>query len=127
MGTRSIRPARGKGAFDVSSLGLARKAAYVGAGAGLTVFALIGLLPGSFLGGSIGLGIAKALLGSPVSSALLPRVIVGLSMLLGVIISGIVFVVCGTMVGWVMGNMMGAIPVRAYFTGRGQAKKDDGK
>ncbi len=83
----------------MNTLGLSRKAAYVGAGAGLALFVIIGLLPGSFLGGTMGLSIAGALLGSPVSSALLPRVIVGLSMLFGVMVTGVAFVACGTVVG----------------------------
>ena len=110
----------------MNTFGLSKKAAYVGAGAGLTLFVITGLLPGSFLGGTMGLSIAGALLGSPVSSALLPRVIVGLSMLLGVMVTGVAFVACGTVVGWAMGNMLGAVPVRAYFTGSGQSKKTKG-
>jgi hypothetical protein len=92
----------------------------------LALFVITGLLPGSFLGGTMGLSIAGALLGSPVSSGLLPRVIVGVSMLLGIMVTGVAFVACGTIAGWVMGNLLGAVPVRAYFTGSGQSKKTKG-
>jgi hypothetical protein len=37
---------------------IARKTAYIGAGAGLVLFALFGLMPGSLLGGAMGLNIA---------------------------------------------------------------------
>jgi hypothetical protein len=102
---------------------MAKKAAYVGAGAGVALFAVIGLLPGSLIGGSVGIKIAGVLFGSPVSSQLLPRVTIAVSMLLGVFLSGTLFVVCGTITGWVMGSMIDAFPVFAYFTGRKKAKK----
>ena len=37
---------------------LSRKAAYIGAGAGLVLFAIFGLLPGSLLGGAAGIKFA---------------------------------------------------------------------
>ncbi len=82
---------------------MARKMAYIGAGAGLVLFAVIGLLPGSFIGGVIGLNIAGGLFGSPVTSALLPRLIVGMSMLIGVLVSGVVFISGSVSVGWLIG------------------------
>jgi hypothetical protein len=100
-----------------------RNAAYIGAGAGLALFAIIGLLPGSLIGGSMGINIAGALFGLPLKSHLLTRAIVALSMLTGVFIAGSVFVACGTMIGWAMGSVIDAVPLRAYFTGRGKAKK----
>ena len=44
---------------------IARKTAYIGAGAGLVLFALFGLLPGSLLGGAMGINIAGWLFGLP--------------------------------------------------------------
>lgn len=79
------------------------KLTYVGAGMGLVLFALFGLLPGSFLGGVMGLNIAGLLFGYPVTSEILPRVIVALSMLIGVMVSGLLFIVAGTTVGWLLG------------------------
>lgn len=108
----------------MSSIGLAKKAGYIGAGAGLTLFAIIGLLPGSFFGGSVGLSIAGGLFGSPVSPGLMSRVIVAAAMLLGVLITGIVFVVGGTVIGWTMGNMVEGLPMFAYFTGGKKTKKN---
>lgn len=88
---------------------IAKKMAYIGAGAGLVLFAILGLLPGSFLGGVVGLNIAGSLFGMPVSSALLPRLIVGISMLLGVLVSGIIFVSGATVTGWLIGYMIDSL------------------
>jgi len=88
---------------------MAKKMAYIGAGAGLVLFAVIGLLPGSFIGGVIGLNIAGSMFGMPVSSALLPRLIVGLSMLLGVLVSAVIFVAGSTVAGWLLGCLIDAV------------------
>jgi hypothetical protein len=73
------------------------------------LFAVLGLLPGSFLGGVVGLNIAGSLFGMPVSSALLPRLIVGISMLLGVLVSGIIFISGATVAGWLIGYVIDAL------------------
>ena len=87
----------------------AKKGLYIGTGVGLVLFALIGLLPGSFIGGVLGLKIASAIYGTPVGIALLPRLIVGACMLFGIIISGIVFVVGTSLIGWLAGYMVDAV------------------
>ncbi len=84
----------------------AKRMAYIGAGAGVVLFAVIGLLPGSFLGGVIGLNIAGSLFGMPVDSVLLPRLIVGIFMLFGVLISGIIFIMGSTVIGWLVGYLI---------------------
>lgn len=88
---------------------MAKRGLYIGAGAGLVMFAIIGLLPGSFIGGVIGLNIAGSIFGLPLSASLLPRIIVGASMVLGVIISGVVFVVGASLLGWLIGYVVDAI------------------
>ena len=88
---------------------MAKKGLYIGAGAGLVLFAIIGLLPGSFLGGVVGLHIAGSIFGTPVGSALLPRLIVGVSMVLGIFIAGVVFVVGTSLLGWLIGHAVDAI------------------
>jgi len=90
---------------------MAKKAAYLGAGVGLALFAIVGLLPGSFLGGVIGLNIAGSLFGTPLTSTLVTRVIVGLSMLLGIFVSCLIFVVGSTTLGWLIGNLIDSIRV----------------
>jgi Mg/Co/Ni transporter MgtE len=87
----------------------ARKAAYIGAGAGLVLFAVAGLLPGSFIGGVVGLNIAGALFGMPVSSSILPRLIVGVSMLLGVFVSAMIFITASSLAGWLLGCVIDAL------------------
>jgi hypothetical protein len=44
-------------------------------------------------------------------------------MLLGVFISGIIFVACGAMTGWMIGNLIGVFSERAYFTGSDSGKR----
>lgn len=88
---------------------ISKKATYAGAGIGLVLFAIFGLLPGSFLGGVMGLNIAGLVLGTPVSSGVFPRVIVGLSMLVGVLASGIIFVFSASLTGWLFGTAIDTV------------------
>lgn len=97
----------------------ARKMAYAGAGAGLVLFGLFGLLPGSLIGGALGLNIAGSLFGLPVSSALLPRLIVGASMLLGIVVSAMVFIVGLASLGSVIGCVMDSLKVGKTVEAKG--------
>jgi len=85
---------------------IARKTAYIGAGAGLVLFALFGLMPGSLLGGAMGINIAGWLFGLPLQPGLVARVIVLASMLLGVLVAGIVMVTATSTVGWLVGKAL---------------------
>lgn len=87
----------------MKTYGMTKTMAYIGAGMGLVLFAVVGLLYGSFLGGILGLNIAGTLFGMPVPSALAARLIVGLSMLMGVLAAGIVFIAGSTILGWLVG------------------------
>jgi hypothetical protein len=86
-----------------------KKLAYMGAGCGVVLFAVFGLLPGSFLGGAMGLNIAGIIFGTPVGSGLLPRMIVAASMLAGVMVSGLMFIMASTTLGWLGGTAADAI------------------
>lgn len=86
-----------------------KKAVYIGAGAGLVLFAFMGFLPGSFIGGVIGLKIAGSIVGIPLEATLLPRLIVGACMLFGIVIAGMVFVVSASLLGWAAGYAIGAV------------------
>jgi len=86
-----------------------QNAMYVGAGAGVVLFAVFGLMPGSFLGGVMGLSIAGALSGGPATPGILSRIIVSISMLTGVLASGLLFTVAGTTIGWLVGVVVDAI------------------
>ena len=84
----------------------ARKAAYIGAGAGLILFALFGLLPGSLLGGAAGIKFAGMMFSLPLEAGIVSRVIVLASMLIGVMVSGITIVTATSTTGWLLGSMM---------------------
>jgi len=85
---------------------ISRKTAYIGAGAGLVLFALFGLMPGSLMGGAAGINIAGWLFGLPLQPGLLSRVIVLSSMLVGVLVAGIVMVTATSTVGWLVGKVL---------------------
>lgn len=84
---------------------LSKKLTYIGAGIGMVLFALMGLLPGSLLGGAMGLNIVGALFGYPVTSGILQRLIVAASMLVGVTVAGIIFVAGTSIAGWLLGTL----------------------
>ena len=83
---------------------IAKKGAYIGAGAGLVLFAIFGLLPGSLLGGAAGINVAGWLFGLPLEPGLISRAIVLISMLVGVLVAGIVIVTATTTIGWLAGR-----------------------
>ncbi len=85
---------------------IARKTAYIGAGAGLVLFALFGLMPGSLLGGAMGINVAGWLFGLPLQPGLLARVIVLASMLIGVLVAGIAIVTASSTIGWLIGKAL---------------------
>jgi hypothetical protein len=86
-----------------------KKLAYMGAGCGVVLFAVFGLLPGSFLGGVMGLNISVILFGAPVSAGLVQRMIVAASMVVGVMVSGTMFIMASTTLGWLVGTIVDAI------------------
>ncbi len=85
---------------------ISRKAAYVGAGSGLALFAIFGLLPGSLLGGAAGVKLAGMLFGLPLDPGIISRVIVLSSMLVGVLVAGIAIVTATSAAGWLLGRMV---------------------
>ncbi len=85
---------------------LSRKSAYIGAGAGLVLFSIFGLLPGSLLGGAAGIKFAGMLLGFPLDPGVLSRIIVLASMLVGVLVSGIAIITATSASGWIMGRVL---------------------
>jgi hypothetical protein len=96
----------------------AKMMGYMGVGVGLVLFAVLGLLPGSLLGGIVGLNIAGAIFGFPVQSAIIPRIIVGLSMIVGVLVSATIFIAGSTSAGWLIGIVIDYLnvdhPVEAH-------------
>ena len=88
---------------------MAKKGLYVGTGAGLVLFALVGLLPGSLIGGVIGLKVIGSIFGSPLGSAILPRIMLALSMVTGVMVSATVCLLGSGMIGYSMGFLMDSV------------------
>jgi len=82
---------------------VAKNLAYVGAGIGLTLFALFGLLHGSLMGGILGLQVSGVIFGSPVEPGVLQRVIVALGMLMGILLAAVVCVIGSATLGYVIG------------------------
>jgi len=93
---------------------MARKGAYIGAGAGLVLFAIFGLLPGSLLGGAAGINIAGWLFGLPLEPGLISRAIVLISMLVGVLVAGIAIVTASSTVGWLVGSLVDSAAAKAH-------------
>jgi small-conductance mechanosensitive channel len=87
---------------------LSRKAAYIGAGSGLVLFAIFGLLPGSLLGGAAGIKLAGLLFTLPLEPGIVSRMIVLASMLVGVVVSGITIVTATSTTGWLLGRVIDA-------------------
>src|SRR5512142_3017468 len=85
---------------------MAKKGAYLGAGAGLVLFAMFGLLPGSLLGGAAGINVAGWLFGLPLQPGLISRAIVLVSMLVGVLAAGIMVVTATSTAGWLAGRVV---------------------
>jgi len=85
-----------------------RQAAYIGAGAGLVLFSIFGLLPGSLLGGAAGIKFAGLLFTLPLEPGIVARTIVLASMLVGVVVSGITIVTATSTAGWLLGQVIDA-------------------
>jgi hypothetical protein len=83
-----------------------RKTAYIGAGAGIVLFAIFGLLPGSLLGGAAGIKLAGIFFGLPLDPGIFSRAIVLASMLVGIIVSGITIVTATSTIGWLAGRVL---------------------
>ncbi len=84
----------------------AKKGLYVGVGVGLVLFVLAGLLPGSLLGGLVGLKIVEVAFGGPMSHAILPRIILAVCMISGILLSAVVYVLGSGMLGWSAGHVI---------------------
>lgn len=88
---------------------IAKKVGLVGACIGLVLFAVVGILYGSLIGGTMGLAIVNSVLGVAAGATLISRLVVAASMLAGVVVSGIMFVTVCTSAGWLAGYILGAV------------------
>jgi hypothetical protein len=87
---------------------ISRQTAYIGAGSGLVLFAIFGLLPGSLLGGAAGIKFAGMLFGLPLEPGIISGAIVLASMLVGVLVAGIAIVTAVSAAGWLLGRTIEA-------------------
>lgn len=71
----------------------------IGAVVGVVIFLCIGIVPGSFVGGTIGLNMASILFDAPFNPELTPRLIVATSMVIGVLLSALMIVTISALVG----------------------------
>ena len=85
---------------------MANKGLYAGTGVGLVLFLLVGMFPGSLIGGAAGLYISNFIMGGVVDSSLLPRIITALAMVAGVIGSAAFFIIGSSLAGWAAGTTL---------------------
>ncbi len=85
---------------------IARKAALVGTGIGLAMFAVFGLAQGAMVGGVIGLDLINRTMGAA-GETLISRIALAASMLAGILVAGIVFIVVFSAAGWLVGFTAG--------------------
>lgn len=97
---------------------LMKRTGLIGGGIGLALFAVFGLLQGAALGGAAGVSIANHIFGEAtlklLADELLPRIIVVASMLAGVIVSCLVFVVAGACLGVAAGFLLSLLYAPAH-------------
>jgi hypothetical protein len=86
--------------------GFLKRFAYMLAGCGTVLFVIFGLFPGSYPGRTIGVDVARTLLGLPVTSGIYSRWIVAASMALGVMASGIMFITVVATAGWLISTAL---------------------
>jgi hypothetical protein len=82
---------------------VSKNLSYIGAGIGLTLFALFGLLYGSFIGGVIGINVSGAIFGAPVEPGIFPSMIVAVGMLSGILVAAVVCVAGTAALGYLIG------------------------
>lgn len=76
-----------------------KRGIYIGTGAGLLLFVLLGFFPSAMIGGFLGMKLAELILG-PASMGILARILSALSMIGAVVFTGIIFIFGGAYVGY---------------------------
>jgi hypothetical protein len=102
-----------------------KKLAFLAIACVAILFAVFGLFPGSFLGGVMGLNVAGLLLGLPVTSGKLSTVLVAASMVMGVVVSGIIFITAASTTGWLISSILDAIRGRRRITRQQDIKETE--
>lgn len=92
---------------------LAKKSALIGAGVGLVLYALFGLLQGALLGGTAGVLFTNWVFGAGameiMAGELITRAIIAGAMLAGVLVSLVMFVTITATVGYILGSVLGVV------------------
>ena len=78
-----------------------------GIAVGVIFFVLFGMIPGSFIGGVAGLKLAGAVFGFPLGSWLLPRIIVLVGMVMGLLLSALVIMFLSVGIWKFIGAVLG--------------------
>jgi hypothetical protein len=111
-----------------------KRCGLIGAGIGMALFAVFGLMQGALIGGTAGLAVANHIFGQTtleiMADELLPRIIIAASMLTGVVLSLVAFVVGAAAAGAAFGYALAllATPAEApksEMAAEGAAKKQN--
>lgn len=89
---------------------------YIGAGIGLALFALVGLLYGSFIGGIVGLHITGQLVGTSAEFGILSRMILAFGVMSGVLLAAVVCVMGSAIIGYLVGYVVDLIHIETEST-----------
>jgi hypothetical protein len=84
---------------------ITHKTTYIGAGAGITLFAVFGIVPGIIAGGALGLMAADMLFGASANAGVLRSLMAVSGVMLGIILGGAVFVMASSILGWLVGAL----------------------
>ncbi|BAU23688.1 hypothetical protein THC_1320 [Caldimicrobium thiodismutans] len=84
-----------------------RKGIYIGTGAGLILFVLLGFFPSAMMGGYVGLKLAELIMG-PGSMGVVARLFTALSMIGAVLVTAVVFVLGGAIAGYILSGKLRA-------------------
>ena len=101
-----------------------KKLAYIGACCGVVLFAVFGLLLGSFLGGVMGLNLVIRFFGTSLEAGVLSRMLVAVSMVAGFMVSGMMFIMASMTLGWLIGTVVDAIKAEKKEPIPAEHKKD---
>ncbi|MFN4219729.1 MAG: hypothetical protein ACK4GJ_02260 [bacterium] len=78
-----------------------KKGIYLGTGAGLILFVLLGFFPSAMIGGYVGLKLAELIVG-PGSLGVVARVLTAVSMIGAVLVTAVTFILGGALAGYTL-------------------------
>ncbi|MFN3407062.1 MAG: hypothetical protein ACK40E_04960 [Caldimicrobium sp.] len=84
-----------------------KKGIYIGTGAGLLLFVLLGFFPSAMVGGYVGLKLAELIVG-PGSLGIVARILSAISMIGAVLVTAVVFIFGGALIGYAISRRLEA-------------------